>query len=179
LAIFYLDTSALVKLYVREAGTEAMLRLANTASGHTLAILGLARAEFRAAVRQRERAGDLLHDSAEALRAAMERHLQTMYLVQPITEAVIEEAVAVIDRHALRAYDAVQLAGCLSLRSTVRDSPSFVCADHRLLKAAKQEGLNTFDPASEPGSTPDQVLKGIGGDDGARTRDLRRDRPAF
>jgi predicted nucleic acid-binding protein len=146
LAVYYLDTSALVKLYVRELGTEQMLQLAGSASGHTLAILGLTRVEFRAAVRQRQRAGDLPDDVANLLIARMEQHLQNLYLVQPATEAVIEEAAGVLDRHPLRAYDAVQLAGCLSLRSQLRERPSFVCSDRRLLQAAEDEGFTVLDP---------------------------------
>jgi predicted nucleic acid-binding protein len=148
LGAFYLDTSALVKLYVQEPGTERMLRLAEPSGGHTLAVLSLARVEFRAAVRQRERNGDLPHDAAEALSARMDSHLQNLYLIQLVTEAVVEEAAALLDRHPLRAYDAMQLAGCLALRSSER--PSFVCSDRRLSRAAEQEGLAVLDPAIEP-----------------------------
>jgi predicted nucleic acid-binding protein len=149
LGIYYLDTSALVKLYVREPGTQQMIQLASPLSGHTLAILALARVEFRAAVRQRERTGDVSHDAAETLIARMENHLQSLYLLQPVTEAVVEEAAALLDRHPLRAYDAVQLAGCLSLRSRLSERPSFVCSDRQLLRAADHEGLTVLDPAAE------------------------------
>ncbi|MBI4441880.1 MAG: type II toxin-antitoxin system VapC family toxin [Acidobacteria bacterium] len=152
MALYYLDTSALVKLYVREPGTEQMVRLASPSSGHTLAVLALARVEFRAAVRQRERKGDVPHDAAGALIARMEEHLQNLYLVQLVTEAVVEEAAALLDRHALRAYDAVQLAGCLSLREKLNESPSFVCFDRQLVRAAEREGLTVFDPVAEPSS---------------------------
>ena len=37
-------------------------------------------------IRQRERTGD----AAEALLARMEKHVQSRYLVQPVTEAVVE-----------------------------------------------------------------------------------------
>jgi hypothetical protein len=61
---------------------------------------------------------------------------------------VIEEASGVIDRHGLRAYDAVQLGGCLALRATLRDEMEihFVCADHQLLAAAHSEGIPTIEP---------------------------------
>ena len=82
----------------------------------------------------------------------MEEHLQNLYLVQLVTEAVVEEAAALLDRHALRAYDAVQLAGCLSLREKLNESPSFVCFDRQLVRAAEREGLTVFDPVAEPSS---------------------------
>jgi hypothetical protein len=149
LSVYYLDTSALVKLYVREPGTEQMLQLAGRASGNTLAILSLARVEFRSALRRRERAGDVPHQAVDKALARVEGHLQNRYLVQPVTDAVIEQAMALLDRHPLRAYDAVQLAGCLSLQSRVEQGPSFVCTDQDLLAAASKEGLSIFNPAAQ------------------------------
>ena len=148
MSIYYLDTSALVKLYVRETGTEQMMALASPAQGHTLAILGLARVEFRAAVRRRERAGDLRQESAEGLIAMVDGHLQTLYLVQPVTDEVLEEAASLLDRHSLRAYDAIQLAGCIALQSKVSEQPSFVCSDRDLLQAAEREGFDVVDPSA-------------------------------
>lgn len=150
MALYYLDTSALVKLYVREPGTDQMIRLASTSSGHTLSVISLARVEFRAAVRKRERTGDVPHEMAEALIARMERHWPDLYLVQPVTEAVVEEAAALLDRHPLKAYDAMQLAGCLSLRSRLPERPSFVCSDRQLLRAAQAEGLTAVNPVASP-----------------------------
>jgi predicted nucleic acid-binding protein len=149
LGVFYLDTSALVKLYVREPVTEQMLRLADPAGGHTLALLGLTRVEFRSAVRQRERAGDLAHDIAARLIDSLEEHLANFFVVQPLTDLVIQEAAALLDRHALRAYDAVQLAGCLMLRARLGRHATFVCSDRQLAKAAEDEGMKVLDPSVE------------------------------
>lgn len=149
MGVFYLDTSALVKLYVREPGTEQMLRLADPAGGHTLALLGLTRVEFRSAVRQRERAGDLAHDIADRLIDSLEEHLANFFVVQPLTDLVIQEAAALLDRHALRAYDAVQLAGCLMLRARLGRHATFVCSDRQLAKAAEDEGMKVLDPSVE------------------------------
>lgn len=147
MALFYLDTSALAKLYVDEPGTERMLRLADPAHKNRFAVLGLARVEFRSAVRRRERMGEISADLARSLPGQLQYHLESLYLLQPVTEAVLEEACALIDRHTLRAYDAIQLAGCLILRAGgQREPPTFVCADRELLRAAEHEGLTVFDP---------------------------------
>jgi len=47
LALYYLETSALVKLYVYESGTERLVSLAASDAGHRFAILSLAQVEFR------------------------------------------------------------------------------------------------------------------------------------
>jgi predicted nucleic acid-binding protein len=149
LGIYYLDTSAVVKLYVREPGTEQMLRLADPAAGHTLALLGLTRVEFRSAVRQRQRAGDVTHDIADNLIGSMDEHLANFFLVQPLTDLVIQEAAALLDRHPLGAYDAVQLAGCIMLRARLGRHATFVCCDRQLVKAANDEGMTVLNPADE------------------------------
>jgi predicted nucleic acid-binding protein len=56
--------------------------------------------------------------------------------------------------HPLRAYDAVQLAAALSLRTQIAvlglSAPTFISADKDLRQAAIREGLNTDDPNLHP-----------------------------
>lgn len=59
---------------------------------------------------------------------SMDEHLANFFLVQPLTHLVIQEAAALLDRHALRAYDAVQLAGCIMQRARLGRHATFVCA---------------------------------------------------
>jgi len=151
LAFYYLETSALVKLYVRESGTERVLALANRASENRLAILGLTQVEFRSAVRRRERNGEIPPLLATQLLETFKRHLETRFVSQTISDFVLDVASALVDRHALRAYDAVQLAGYVALRGSIgTDVPVFVCSDHALLEAARLEGIPILDPASRP-----------------------------
>jgi predicted nucleic acid-binding protein len=147
MSFLYSDTSAFVKLYVREPGTDEMLRLASPASGHTIYVLGLTRVEFRAAVRARVRQGDLTGPIADALIGRMEQHLRSIFRVQLVTDAVLEEAGALLDRHPLRAYDAIQLAGCRALQGLLGEAVSFVCSDRQLLEAAEAERVPVINPA--------------------------------
>jgi predicted nucleic acid-binding protein len=66
-----------------------------------------------------------------------------------LNDQLIDLATSLVNRNALRAYDAVQLAGCLMLKeNAISDEPSFVCSDQRLLQAAENEGLACLDPTS-------------------------------
>jgi uncharacterized protein len=151
LPFYYLETSALVKLYVRELGSERVLALANRASENRLAILGLTHVEFRSAVRRRERNGEIPPSVAAQLIDMFKRHLETRFVTQVIDDFVLDVASAIIDRHALRAYDAVQLAGYVALRgAAAAEAPVFVSCDRALLEAAQLEGLPTLDPNSGP-----------------------------
>ena len=150
MALLYLDTSALVKLYVQEPGTERMLALAHPDANNRLAIVSLARIEFRAAVRRRAKLGDLDSVGADALIRSFMEHLASIFQVQPVNDAVLEEAAGAVDRHTMRAYDAVQLGGCLALRSTVGEEVEvqFVCADEQLVEAARAEGITVVNPCT-------------------------------
>lgn len=150
MALFYLDTSALVKLYINETGTPLMLRLAEPTAGHQFAILVIAEVEFRSAVRRREREGDLESGVADQLLSSFGVHLGTVFLRQPLNDALLDVAGSIVDHHGLRAYDSLQLAGCVMLRSASATDPVFVCADSHLLRAAQTEGLNTLDPTERP-----------------------------
>jgi predicted nucleic acid-binding protein len=151
LASYYLETSALVKLYVRESGTDRMLGLTVPDSGNRLIILSLAQVEFRSAIRRRENAGEIPTRVAVQLVQTFRRHLDTRFTTQPLTQFIIDLASELADRYALRAFDAVQLAGYTALRSSSGvDEPIFVCADQALLSAAKQEQLAVLDPCVSP-----------------------------
>ncbi len=150
MALYYLDTSALVKLYIREPGTDQLLRLASRAANHRFAVLSLTQVEFRSAIRKRERINDLEGTVASELITRFEQHLETKYVSQTVNSPVLDVAKALVDRYALRAYDAIQLAGCLALkRAAGGRSPTFVCADRHLLQAGGSEGLEVLNPEDD------------------------------
>ena len=149
MAFYYLETSALVKLYVREPGTERLLALAARSSENRLAILALAQVEFRSAVRRRERNGEIPSPIASQLLESFKRHVEGRFLIQTVTDFVLDTAGMLVDRHALRAFDAIQLAGYIVLKTAGgADLPVFVCSDQELLIAAEREGAPVLDPCS-------------------------------
>jgi predicted nucleic acid-binding protein len=149
LALYYLETSALVKLYVREAGTDRLLELADRSSINRFSILSLSQVELWSAIRRRERNGEIPSAVATQILEAFRRHAESRFVTQKITDFLLDMAATLVDRHALRAFDAIQLAGFILLRSSAtNDAPFFVCADRNLLAAAEREGAATLDPCS-------------------------------
>ena len=149
MALYYLETSALVKLYVYEPGTERLLGLTASDAGHQFAILSLAQVEFRAAIRRRRRGGEIPDYAAGELIESFRQHSEGKFLIQPFSDSLLDVALALVDSYALKAYDAVQLAGYLLLRSiSGTDEPTFVCADKALLSAVRNEGCPVLDPCS-------------------------------
>ncbi len=142
----YLDTSALVKLYVEEEGTEQVVQATKDAANDRIIVVDLAPLEARSAIRRREREGDISAADADRVLRQIENDCSMSFLMQPSTSAVMEEAARLIDHYPLRAYDALQLAGCLVARDGMPGPVTFVCADMRLCDAARHEGLEALNP---------------------------------
>jgi len=147
LALYYLETSALVKLYVRETGSARLLTLTARVNNHRFAVLVLARVEFYSAIRRRQREGDVDAQIAQHLLNQFDQHMESKFIKQIMNDSLIDVATGLVDRHSLRAYDAVQLAGCIALKANSGgDDPTFVCSDRQLLGAAQAEGISFLDP---------------------------------
>jgi predicted nucleic acid-binding protein len=134
-ALAYLDTSALVKLCVAEPGTDLV---AAVWDGADLVVTSrLADAEVRAVLASGRRAGALDDDAARTATAAWRRLSPGLRLVETVP-AVLDEAARLVERHPLRAADAVHLASALVLRS-----PDLLVLawDEHLAVAARSEGL--------------------------------------
>ena len=141
----YLDTSALVKLYIDEDGTERVFALARDPDSQVV-ILDISLLESRSAVRRRQREGDIGQGDADGILESLERDASSAFLMQPSTSAVMEEASRLVDLYPLRAHDALQLGGCLVFSGGSPHSFVFVCADDRLCDAAGREGLVVLNP---------------------------------
>ncbi len=149
---YFLDTSALVKLYVREPGSDRMIGLAKADDTDALAVLSLTPVEFRSALRRRERVGDVASADVSRILERFSLHFETRFERVPVNEPLVEAALGLIDRHALRAYDALQLAGCLVWKSSrALGEVSFACADDALVTAANAEGLPSLNPSGQKG----------------------------
>lgn len=149
---FYFDTSALIKLYIEEDGSDQVINLLESLGDGRVFILDVTLLESRSAVRRREREGDISGPDAIRILNQIEEDGASLYLVQPVNPAVIEEAARLIDAYPLRTYDALQLAGCLTVRPSAPGPVTFACADSRLCEAARLEGLGTLNPIDPEGA---------------------------
>ena len=143
---FFFDTSALVKLYVHEEGTPKVMEIAQDSVHNSIVLLDLSLLEFRSAVRRQQREGNVSFQDANRVISQVLDDVASRYLTQPATPAVMEEASQLLDLCPLRAYDSLQLAGCIYVRSRVTPPLTFVCADQRLCDTAAAEGLPTLNP---------------------------------
>lgn len=103
-----------------------------------------------AAIARRTRGGDLKPDFGTQVITDFKRDSNVMFNIAEVTETILEDAVLMAEKHALRGYDAVQLAVAMRVNQQ-QQTASFptlilVSADGDLLKAAGAEGLVTDNP---------------------------------
>lgn len=138
--ILFCDTSALVKLYLVEAESDAVRALADEAE--SVAVCRIAWAEAYAALSRRARevpADATLIGQAKLALSADWPH----YVVVEATQNVVEQAGEFADTFALRGYDSAQLAAAYEAKQVSRLPVSFACFDARLNKAARVLGMET------------------------------------
>ena len=149
MAAYFLDTSTVVKRYIQEVGTTWVQALAAPTAGNDLFLARITLAETVAAVTRRERGGQIaVQDAATAL-ADFQYDFAHQYLIVEISVALIARAATLARNHALRGYDAVQLAAALEVHSQV-PSLTFLSADAGLNTAASAEGLLVDNPNNHP-----------------------------
>ena len=136
--ILFCDTSALLKLYIEEPGSN--LVKAHLHEAEAVAVCRIAWAEAHAALSRRARETPEDTATLEQAKAALAADWPH-YIVMEISQALVERAGDYADTFALRAYDSVQLAAAFETGLISQAPVLFACFDLRLNKAAKLPGM--------------------------------------
>lgn len=137
--ILFCDTSALVKLYVHEDGTDSVTEQA--AASEVVAVCRIAWVEVMSAMARRSREHP---QDASGIAQARMRFIADWphYLKLDVTQELVELAGDYADTFALRAYDSMQLAAAQVMHREMPGEVKFACFDTRLVKAARVLGLS-------------------------------------
>jgi uncharacterized protein len=141
----FADSSALVKLYVAEAEHQIV-----RAAPVPLVVSLLARVEVSAALWGKNRTRELSAEDAAMLTAAFEFDFhgdvqqESVFVVVPVTEAILVDAARHAARHGLRAYDAVQLASAIAARAADPTINTVAVFDTNLRNAMLAEGFSVL-----------------------------------
>ncbi len=149
MSCYFLESTAFAKLFVQEPGTNALIRLMETVEDNRKLIAASAPLEVYAAIRRRERAGNI--SSADAAAVLEILRIEAARMVQePLNPAVLEAARQLLDRTKLRLTEALQLGAALVAREMFRGTEIiFVSASSILLEAARAEGFQALDPEKD------------------------------
>lgn len=136
--IAYVDTSALVKLFLAEDGSEIVSRVWEAAEGLTTsaATYPEARASLAAAARDRRLTRRALARAVEEL----DRRFESMDVLE-LRRPLASHAGALAQRFALRGYDAVHLASALAVHA---GRTVILTWDRDLAQAARASSLDVI-----------------------------------
>jgi predicted nucleic acid-binding protein len=140
--MIYLDTSALVKRYVEEEGTQEVDMLFDSAyrGSAVLATSVLNIGEAASVLDKKARRGELAGDVKTAV-SLMLREVKTLtrlgsFVVVPLVGKILRESIAVVLRRHVYVVDALQIATCKYVRCK-----TLYTADKELAEVAKAENI--------------------------------------
>ena len=151
---YYVDTSALVKRYVDEVGSVWLRALLDPAVQPVIVVSQLLIAEMTSAFTRRVREGTLSREDYARLQDVFRNDCLTEYQAFPVSQAVIDLAGNLMERHPLRTLDALHLATGLLVRNFLSqqgmEDVVLISADERLLVVAAAEGMTVDNPVRHP-----------------------------
>jgi predicted nucleic acid-binding protein len=133
----FFDASALVKRYVREAGSAKVARLLRS---DAVAVSRLSEVEVVSALSRRAREGAFTPAERDRACAAFDRDLASFVIVE-LNPAVTASARSLLQRHVLRSGDSIQLASCLYLQHHLTVDVPLVAFDRPMIEAWRAEGF--------------------------------------
>lgn len=129
----FFDTSAFVKRYVEEPGTDKVIDICAKAKELVLSVICMP--EIISTLNRLVREGKLSTDAYRRTRDLIFQEIEDAQICY-ITPEVVARTISCIQNHPLRALDAIHL-GC----ALIVEPDLFVSSDKRQVDAAKGEGL--------------------------------------
>jgi len=139
-AFAYFDTSAWLKLYVREDGSDAARTLAKRYRLFSSAIL---LTEAFSALRRKKEAREISAGVLRKLVRTMEEDLSAIEIVNLGSEVLARSQEVVLATPA-RTLDAIHIASALVVQNLAEIPITFITADRKQFDAARNLGLTTL-----------------------------------
>lgn len=142
--IVYWDTSALVKRYVREAGTDEVIALLESAG--SVGSASLTKVEMAVAVEKTVRQGWVERKIALQAWQDFLDHWSSFTRLN-IPPGTIDRASSLAWEYGLRGYDAMHLASALLWKETLETQITLATFDRDLWQAGKKAGMGVWPEA--------------------------------
>jgi uncharacterized protein len=136
--ILYCDTSALIKRYVEEEGTDIVDRLWSASFGIATSVVAFA--ETASTFSRKLREGILTEKEYLTTLKTFKTDFDSFVLVSvtPMLNSTIER---LVKGYPLRGFDAIHLSSALMIRDAGSLPMQFACFDQTLNEAALKEGM--------------------------------------
>jgi predicted nucleic acid-binding protein len=144
---FYFDTSAIVKRYHKEIGSDVLDRIFELKVGFVTSLWTIL--EFIVAFSFMVRRKELSRETFNTVISLFLKEVLDMFIITSVNDELIASATLMATKHPLPSADCLQLASVKSLSSAlelVKERVVLVCSDKELCKAAKKEGIEFINP---------------------------------
>lgn len=142
---YFFDTSAIVKIYHEEDGSEIVLPLYNE-NDNSIMISEVSKVEFLSTIHKKFRNKEIDLETVEALKNRFLFDSSNKFIVIPIVSSIVSTALDLIISHgksnSLFSLDALQAA---TLSITSDNTAIFVCADKKLTSFVKNLGYEILE----------------------------------
>ena len=142
----YFDTSALIKAFLTEQGTDRAKHL--LLRDELSATATITYAEMYSGFSRKHREGGLSTKQYNFVCEEFESYWPSCICLQ-LTPIVLALARDLMKRNPLRAFDAIHLASALSLEKEMTEPITIIASDEKLLQAAAAEGLSWLNVEKE------------------------------
>jgi hypothetical protein len=133
----FFDTSAFVKRYIEEPGTDKVVEICTQADSLVLCVICLP--EMISTLNRLVRENKLSADDDQKTRDLILSEIEDVEICY-VTPDVVTQTMRCLENNALRAMDALHLGCALIVAPDL-----FVSSDHRQLEAAGREGLKVVE----------------------------------
>lgn len=140
--LYFFDTSALVKRYHIEIGSEKVDEIFNNPAG-SFAIASITIAEFVSAFARKLHKVVISEDDFRACLSEFSKDIISSFWIIDLERSHINKSIPLIIKHNMRTLDSLQLSVFLNLSSI---NPTMVTSDEVLFNATLKEGLQAIKP---------------------------------
>jgi predicted nucleic acid-binding protein len=144
--MIYLDSSALVKRYTKEVGTDFVKSI--LATDGLITTSKLTYPEILSALMRKVRSGEIKKKTFNGIVDKFDKDWEHI-LVLDFHNDLLPIVKTLIEKHPLKAADAIHLSSALWLKLSSKVDVTFVASDSNLLKAAGAEKLQVMNPLDE------------------------------
>jgi predicted nucleic acid-binding protein len=160
---FYFDASAIAKRYAPEVGNNLVNYLFNHITRKRLMCLITGVAEVISVLVRKKNEGSIsVPDFSQALINLKNEIIYAVnFTTLSIEDSLVLSSLPLINKHSINSTDAVVLRSALNIAVELRNVKNdliMIASDQRLLRAAKTEGLITFNPESGMRNEIDALL---------------------
>jgi predicted nucleic acid-binding protein len=138
--ILFFDTSALIKRYILEIGSNKVDELFEVAEN--IIVSPVTKIEAYSTLKRLLSTNLISNDDYETVKSNIDYDFGYFSVVS-LNEEIEKEAIKLIEKYQLKTLDSIQLASCLYRKADISD---FVVSDVKLKTAAEAENIKVIDP---------------------------------